>query len=121
MDSTDFKFQLFFNRDNVIESLVSDCANLTLLCLNAENLRSALNLYIKYRGLVGNTDKLSLQNTENGVSFAFFHEYPNQVYEFVPMINFIFIISFIEHYLADSDTALHYQVKTKSKKIAHWR
>ncbi len=118
VENSDFKIELFLNRKNVIETLVKDCPNLVLLCLNAPNLVQAMELYIKYRGLVGNVDKLSLQSNDDSLSFMFFHEYPEHTYQFVPMINFIFLIAIAEHYLdADDIRQVRYTVKTKSEKL----
>lgn len=118
VENSDFKIELFLNRKNVVETLVKDCPSLVLLCLNAPNLKQAMELYIKYRGLVGNVDKLSFQTTDETLSFMFFHEYPEHTYQFVPMINFIFLISIAEHYLdADDARRVRYTVKTKSEKL----
>lgn len=118
VENSDFKIELFMNRKNIIEILVHDCPNLILLSLNAPNLRKAMELYIKYRGLVGNVDKFSIQSSDNAISFTFFHEYPEQTCQFVPMINFTFLIAIAEHYLdADDARRIRYTVKTKSEKL----
>ncbi len=113
LDQSNFKVDLLFNRNNILESLASDSMYLTLLCLNSRSLREALAYYIKYRDLIANTDRISINEKENKISFAYFPEYPDTDYKFVSMINFIFIISFIEHY---THPEINYKIKTKSKK-----
>ncbi len=128
VENNDFKIELFINRQNIIDTIVQDCPILILLTLNAPNLRKSMELYIKYRGLVGNVDKFSLQANENSLSFTFFHEYPEHTCQFVPMINFSFLIAIAEHYLdAEDARRVRYTVKTKSEKLnsmalvyAHW-
>jgi len=113
LNQSNFKIDLIFNRNNILESLANDSIYLTLLCLNAKNLRESLSYYIKYRDLIGNTDRLEMVESQGEISISYFHEYPEVNYKFVPMINFIFIISFIEHY---SERKSNYQIKTRSKK-----
>ncbi len=112
-----FKAELFLNRNNILASLTNDALNLTLLCLNARNLRDAIVLYVKYRSIIGNVDNFSVQNTEHGMTLGFFHEYPELIYQFVPMINFIYIIAIIEHYARGIPSpTLKYQVNVKCQK-----
>lgn len=113
LNQSNFKISLLFDRDNILESLANDCTYLALLCLNSKSLRESLQYYITYRGVIANTDILSLREDDDKVSIAYFYEYPEVSYQFVPMINFIFIISFIEHYTTPQ---LPYHIKTKSKK-----
>ena len=113
LNQSNFKVDLLFNRNNILESLANDSMYLTLLCLNSKCLRESLCHYIKYRDLIGSTDRLAMNESNGRVSLAYFPEYPEMSYQFVPMINFIFIISFVEHY---SKRVSNYQVKTKVKK-----
>ena len=113
LNQSNFKIDLIFNRDNIFESLAKDSMYLTLLCLNSKTLRQALDYYIKYRDIIGSTDRISLNESSGHVSLTYFHEYPEMNYQFVPMINFIILIAFIEHY---TDINGNFSVKTKSKK-----
>ncbi|PJC87206.1 hypothetical protein CSW98_04705 [Vibrio sp. HA2012] len=113
LNQSNFQISLLFDRDNILESLANDSTYLALLCLNSRSLRESFQYYIKYRGVIANTDNLSIREDNNQVSIAYFYEYPEVSYQFVPMINFIFIISFIEHYTTPK---LPYHIKTKSKK-----
>ncbi len=112
LDQSDFKLNLLFNRDNILDSLADDSTNYCLLSLNSKNLKQALVHYVMYRSIIANVDRLSIQDIENGLTIAYFHEYPDINYQFVPMINFLFVISIIENY---TDDVSSYCIKTTSE------
>ncbi len=109
----DFREEFFFNHQNILELFCEHSPNFALLCLNSQSLRDALDNYIKYRDIIGNVDVIQSQYTDKMIKLSYFYEFKEFDYQFVSMINFIFISFLVNHYLSESPTFL---VHTTSKK-----
>lgn len=109
----DFREDFFFNNENILDLFSEHAPNFALLCLNSQSLNQALNNYIKYRSIIGNVDTIDLACTQNSIKVEYFYEFEEFDYQFVSMINFIFISFLVNHYL---DEKVTFKVCSRSKK-----
>lgn len=109
----DFSEDFFFNNENILDMFSEHAPHFSLLCLNSQSLREAINNYIKYRDIIGNVDTINCTLDGNSVTLEYFYEFEESNYQFVSMINFIFISFIVNHYLDEKITFL---VHSKSEK-----
>jgi AraC-like DNA-binding protein len=109
----DFSADFFFNHENILDLFSEHKSNFALLCLNSQTLQLAIKNYIKYRDLIGNVDRIDCHLESGDVVIEYFYEFDQFDYQFVSMINFIFISFLVNHYL---DEDVNFLVHSKSKK-----
>lgn len=109
----DFSEDFFFNNENILDLFSEHAPNLALLCLNSQSLREAINNYMKYRDIIGNVDSIACTQQGHSVTLEYFYEFEEFNYQFVSMINFIFISFIVNHYL---DEKISFLVHSKSQK-----
>ncbi|MCA2015037.1 AraC family transcriptional regulator [Vibrio tritonius] len=107
-----FREEFFFNRQNISYLFSDHAPHFALLCLNSSSLKNALDNYIQYRSIIGNVDTIEIKYAGNKVEIEYFYEFSELDYQFVSMINFIFISFLVSHYLGEKIT---FKVQSKSQ------
>jgi hypothetical protein len=88
-----------------VDHLVGELGLLPALCVNQPNAGDALNAYIRYRSLLGESDYLSCSQEEGMVTVQFFGETFSQsspeFYAGTAAANFIILVTIMRWYLED--------------------
>ncbi|WP_320150317.1 helix-turn-helix domain-containing protein [uncultured Tolumonas sp.] len=71
------------------------------LCLNEHSALGAIEKFIQYRALIGNSDLCTIKNNNNTLHIEYINEGPNEFVNCSALGNFLFILDMLRLYLPD--------------------